>query len=575
LNNEALVMNRAPRGLVPTPRTAAHGMLEIFARRGIRAAFGIPGGLVSSIYDAVADEPRISLVHTRHEAMAAFSAMGHALVSGTPALVMTTSGPGITNAITGIAAAHVEGIPMVVVAGEVPATAASRGAIQDATTNGLDAVAMLRTITRFSARVDSAVGAAGMAEHAMRVATGPRPGPVFLSLPLDVGGTFVGGGRMMRSQPRPEPPPDEEACRVTAMALSRARRPLLVVGNGARGAARELRLLAERLAIPVVTTPHAKGIFPESHVLSLGGIGLGADPAATDYLRSEPDVVLICGSRLGDYATNGWSTPLTGSQETIQIDREALLIGRNYPVTLGLVGDVREALTSVLAMLPCDVRNLDRAPYAVRTARVPEPRPGGRLAPARVLSALQAAFPEAMWTVDQGEHCAYAIHHLRIEEPDRFRTMVGLASMGSGIGIGIGAAHALRGRRRVIALCGDGCFAMHPGEVLTCVEHGIDVVFVVFNDGRWNMVHHGFKAVYGRMPERLPAQVADIAGVAASFGAASMRVETEEDLGVERLRAAATPGRPVLFDIRFDPSVGLSVASRSAALRQLKAGGAK
>ncbi len=550
-------------------------MLDTFARRGMTAAFGLPGGLVSSIYDAVADEPRISLVHTRHEAMSAFNAMGHTLVTGKPALVMTTSGPGITNAITGIASAYVEGIPMIVVAGEVPATAASRGAIQDATSNGLDVVAMLRTITRWSARIDSAAGAVGAAEQAMQIAMGPRPGPVFLSLPLDVGSALTHAMRLVPSEPPPEPPADPHSCRTAARALSGARRPLLVVGNGARGAARELRALAERLAIPVVTTPHAKGVFPDSHPLSLGGIGLGADSAATEYLKTQPDVVLIIGSRLGDYATNGWSTPLAGSTATIQIDQEALLVGRNYAVTLGIIGDARAALEELLAALPSDVRLPTRAPYAMRVSRDPKVRPNAALPPARVLHGLQAAFPDALWTVDQGEHCAYAIHHLRIEEPDGFRTMVGLASMGSGIGIGIGAAHALRGKknRRVIALCGDGGFAMHPGEVLTCVEHGIDVILVVFNDGRWNMVHHGFKAVFGRMPDSLPSRVADIAGVAEGFGATALRIEKNDDLDPEKLRALAVRGRPLVLDVRFDPSAALSVGSRSAALRDLRTGG--
>jgi thiamine pyrophosphate-dependent acetolactate synthase large subunit-like protein len=196
------------------------------------------------------------------------------------------------------------------------------------------------------------------------------------------------------------------------------------------------------------------------------------------------------------------------------------------------------------------------------------------LAPARVLQSLQAAFPDALFTVDQGEHCAYAIHHLRIEEPDRFRTMVGLASMGSGIGVGIGAARALTDRR-VVAICGDGSFAMHPGEILTCVEHGIDVILVVFNDGRWNMVHHGFKAVFGRMPDELPSRVADIAGVAESFGAIAHRIVTPTDLDPDRLRRLAVRGRPLVLDVRFDSSQALSLSSRSASLRELRTRGAR
>jgi acetolactate synthase-1/2/3 large subunit len=376
--------------------------------------------------------------------------------------------------------------------------------------------------------------------------------------------------RFAPSEPPAEPPPDPEACANAASWLTHAQRPLLVVGNGARTAARQVRRLAERLSIPVVTTPHAKGIFPDSHPLSLGGIGLGGDDAALDYLATKPDVVLVVGSRLGDLATNGWSLNLAGSASTIQIDRDPWLIGRNCPVTLGIVGGATESLDLLLAAVPDDVRIRDRA-VPRRVFRTPPYDASKPLPPARVLSALQAAFPDAMWTVDQGEHCAYALHDLRIDEPDQFRGMMGLCSMGSGFGAGIGAAHA-RGPRRVVTICGDGGFAMHAGEILTCVQHGIDLVLVIFNDGRWNMVHHGFKAVFGRRPEELPSFVADIAGVAASFGAESVRVETLADLDPVRLRSLASKGRPLVVDVRFDASVPISIGSRSASLSNFKGG---
>jgi acetolactate synthase-1/2/3 large subunit len=568
LNQEALTTSRTLNLDARRQRSAAYLMLEAFARRGVRAAFGIPGGLISPIYDAVADVPQIAMVHTRHEAMAAFNAMGHALVTGKPALVLTTGGPGLTNAITGIAAAFAEGLPLIAIAGEVPASAASRAAIQDATTNGLDAVAMLRTVTRWSCRVDSPEGAVGAAENAVRIATGPRPGPVFLSVPLDVASAMARGHWLALSEAPPEPSPDADACASAASWLMRASRPLLVVGNGARSAARQVRTLAERLAIPVVTTPHAKGVFPDSHPLSLGGIGLGGDDAAMEYLASGTDVVLVVGSRLGDLATNGWAAPIAGSAATIQIDREPWLIGRNCPVTLGIVGAARESLDLVLGALPDDVRLPSRT-YARRVFRTAPYDAAKPLPPARVLAALQTAFPDALWTVDQGEHCAYALHDLRIEEPDQFRSMMGLCSMGSGFGIGIGAAHA-GGPRRVVTICGDGGFAMHAGEVLTCVQHGIDLVLVIFNDGRWNMVHHGFKAVFGRRPTELPSVVADIAGVARSFGAESLCVRTLADLDPVRLRKLASQGRPLVVDVRFDAGTAISVGSRSASLSNFK-----
>jgi thiamine pyrophosphate-dependent acetolactate synthase large subunit-like protein len=189
-----------------------------------------------------------------------------------------------------------------------------------------------------------------------------------------------------------------------------------------------------------------------------------------------------------------------------------------------------------------------------------------------VFAALQEAFPDAFWAVDQGEHCAYAIHYLRIDEPNQFRTMLGFVSMGTGIGLAIGARAATQDRV-VIGVCGDGGFAMHAGEVLTCVEHGIDLILVVINDGRWNMVNHGFASVYGRAPREMPSHVADLAGVAREFGAVGVRIERPDDLDPERLRALSKLKRPVVLDVRIDPSLALSVESRSASFKGLVGGG--
>jgi acetolactate synthase-1/2/3 large subunit len=380
---------------------------------------------------------------------------------------------------------------------------------------------------------------------------------------------------MIVSDPAPPPRADRAACAEIASLLAGAQRPLLVVGNGAREAAAEIRLLAERLSIPVVTTPHAKGVFPESHRLHLGGIGLGQHPSVNAYLRGGPDVTLIVGSRLGDYSTNGWTVPLGGSEATIQIDHEAWLVGRNYPVTLGLVADARQALTGILGAIP---RDLDRP--AVEVRGIQRTRPESAYSDAvplkqpRVLRALQQAFPDAIFTADQGEHCAFAVHYLTIDRPDGFRSMVGLASMGTGFGIAIGLRHAQR-ERPVVCISGDGGFAMHAGEILTCVEHGIDVVLVVMNDGRWNMVHHGFSAIFGRVPEAFPGRVANLAGVAESFGAIGAVIERPEDLEPRALRALARRGRPVLLDVRIDPDDSLSLDSRIASVKSYTEGDAR
>lgn len=559
-----------------TPPNAARTLLETFARRGVTAAFGIPGGLISPVYDALRHVPTIRPVTTRHETIAAFASMGHAIATDKPALCLTTGGPGLTNAITGIAAAFAEEIPLVAISGEISRAQTSRATLQDATANSIDAVAMLRTVTRWSTIVDDPTLAVGAAEQAIARACGPRPGPVFLSLPIDVSnGAYEGAMPVALSETQPPAKPDRAACKEAAERLLRARRPLLILGRGARNATEEVAALARRLSIPVMTTSHAKGFFPESHPLHLGIVGFAGHPSAHDSLAAGHDVVIVVGTRLGDWSTNGWTLPVGGSDATIQIDREPWLLGRNYPITLGIVADAGAALRGILAELPLDV-----ARPSVRTGGVrrlhPEMCVSDRvpLNPARVMMGLQSAFPDAFFAVDIGEHCGHALHYLSIDRPDQFRSMVGLASMGSGIGTAIGVRHARRDRP-VVSICGDGGFLMFAGEVHTCVDQGIDVVFAVMNDGAYNMINHGFRRVFGRTPECLPSHVADLAGVARDLGAIGVTVETPDDLHPGRLRALAGQGRPVVLDIRFDPSVlALSIESRTASLKKVAFGGA-
>src|SRR5258708_4732819 len=261
-----------PQRSVAPHENAARALLQTMALHGVRVAFGIPGGLISPVFAALAEVAQIKLVSTRHETMAAFAAMGHYVATGEPALVLTTSGPGATNAITGIAAAFNEEIPLIAVAGEVATGSTSRGAFQDASTNSIDIVTMMRSVTRWSARVDASLGASGAAQHALRVARGPRPGPVFLSLPLDVAAAPA-------TRPDLAYPPvlpsaaNADACRRIAKSLARAKRPLLIAGNGARSAAAELLPLARTLGVPAMTPPHAKGAFRQSDALNPVAMG--------------------------------------------------------------------------------------------------------------------------------------------------------------------------------------------------------------------------------------------------------------------------------------------------------------
>jgi acetolactate synthase I/II/III large subunit len=565
-----LAFDRLPESALrsrTTTTTAAKTLLQTLANHGVRVAFGIPGGAASPIFDALVDVPEIVFVATRHEAMAGFAAAGFARATGLPALVLTTSGPGLTNAVTGMAVATLEELPVIFIAGEVATSTVARGALQDGSPAGLDVLGMVRSMTRWATTLQAPEAAAPTAERAWQLATGERPGPVYIGVPLDVGSRPSSPPPRFVSSVRPPASTPPLACQKAARILRTARRPLLVLGNGARMASDEARALAERLSLPVVVTGHAKGVFPETHRLYLGIAGVGQHPSVAEYLSEPPDVVCIVGSRLGDIATNGWRLPLAGTRETIQIDRDPLLIGRNTPVTMGIVGDARSVLAELLQVLPTDVVPPPIRVSGCRSVRTELARRDSvPLKPQRVLSALGQAFPDAIWCSDIGEHLSMALHYLRVEKPSSFHAMTAFGSMGSGIGAAIGVKIA-RPEETVIALCGDGGLAMHAGEILTCVENRIGVVFAVFNDGVWNMIQQGFRAVYGRLPPSLPSRIADLAAVGRGFGAHGVVVERPADLHPERLREHRSSTRPVILDIRIDPSESFTGESRAATIR--------
>lgn len=551
----------------PRERTSAQVFLQTLVDAGVSTVFGIPGGTASPLFDALRRVDGLRYVATRHEAGAAFAALGHARAAGQPAIVFTTSGPGVTNTLTAVASAHFEDIPLLVVSGEVPVRAHGRGALQDGTLHGWRAAEVMRPLTRFAGAVPSPDAAASTALAAYAAATGARPGPAFVAMPLDVGGMVATQASTYPAFPRAHWPVDENACTTLARALSKAQRPLMVLGAGARGAIAHTVALSERLSLPVVVTAHAKGAFPERHPHYVGIIGLGQHPSVDEYLATPPDVSLVIGSGLDDLATNGWSLPLLGTLQSFQIDRDPQALARSLPFSHRIVGNAADVLEATVRFLPNDVaRPLCRGPGLRRVRPEQAFSNAVPLQPARVLRALTEAFPSSLWCSDIGEHLAYALHYLEVDAPDEFTNFLGFGSMGSGIGAAVGMQLA-RPDRQVVCICGDGGFAMMLGELLTCVEQQLGVIFVVMNDGRWNMVEHGFRTVYGATPPGFASTVTDYAAAARAMGAEGVTVASPDDLFAIHLRRHAEPGVPLVLDVRIDPAEALTPGTRAASIR--------
>jgi acetolactate synthase-1/2/3 large subunit len=552
-------------------RRTADVLIDGLVEAGVEVVFVLPGGTISPLNDALIDRPEIRVINVRHESGAMFGAAAYARTSGKIGVVLVTSGPGVLNAMTGLASAHCDGLPVLLLAGEVPRPLHGRRALQEGSAHHLDITSMCRPITKLSLEIPFPDLAPAIFRRAINTAMSGRRGPVVLTLPLDVtsapivapevagdvGVTF--GLESSRTQ---------RALDETAEALRSASRPLIFAGSGTRWgqAPAHLRALAEALQVPVMTTPKGKGVFPETHPLSLGVFGHGGHPSSRAYLEGGIDTLLAIGTGLSDPATDGWSPLLAPSRHFIHVDADAMQLGRNYPVTTGIVGDA-DAVLSRLAARMGDVRRESRR-FGVERFSDPATAvhgPEGRITPQRALWEIQQSLPaDTIYACDIGEHLLFATHYLEISRPESFLIMTGLASMGSGIPGAIGARLA-ESSRQTVAICGDGCFSMALGDVSVAARYKLPLLIAVLNDMRYGMVEIGAKSVYNRSPcySTAPINIVDLAHGA---GVRALTIQQGGEISMLDLRGMLESG-PVVLDIRIDKGVQMPKNRRNEELK--------
>lgn len=561
-----------PRILKPRsrPQRTADLLIEALVRADVDTVFGIPGGTIATLHDALLDRPEIRVVTTRHEGAAMFAAAGYARATGKPGVVLVTSGPGALNCMTGLASAYCDGTPIIVLAGEVPRRLHGRRALQEGSAHHLNIVGVASPITKLALQVPDPHAAQGMLKRAVATACSGRPGPVLLTLPLDVTMAEVyrsGIAGDVSLSYRIEP----ELIANVARTLEGSERPVILAGSGVRwgGGPTRLRKLAERLQAPVMTTPKAKGVFPESHPLSLGVFGHGGHPSTREYLEGGIDVLLAVATGLSDPATDGWSKLLQPTEHFVQIDADALQMGHAYPVSIGLVGRADE----VMAQITGELRGLKRSPraFGIRRhadAEAIEVGEEGLITPPRALWELQQSMPyDTLYSCDIGEHLLFSTHYLHIDDPDGFTVMTGLASMGSGLSAALGIKLG-RPERPVAAICGDGCFAMAMSELSTFARERASVLIVVLNDHRYGMVELGNEAIYGRTPSYDTDEL-HITRIARSFGIDAELIERPGQILSLDLPARLARG-PVVLDVHIDRTVRLPKSKRFEQLKRAK-----
>jgi acetolactate synthase I/II/III large subunit len=538
----------------------ADALVEILIAQGVEVIFGLPGGPISPLIDALLDRPEIRLVNTRSEGAALFAAAGYAHASGKLGVALVTTGPGVLNAMTGLTSAFCDGLPVLLLAGEVAKRNFGRGALQDGSAYGLQIVEMLRKVTKYAAEVNEPARAPALLRAAIHTAmTGPR-GPVALTLPMDTTLAKIEAAPHLIAPAVMPGALAPEAGDAAERIMRATGRGLLFVGSGVRrgNAPQRLVELAERVQWPVVTTPKAKGVFPDDHPLSLGVFGMGGHISAYDYLQEGVDSIVAVGTSFNELSTDGWSELLEPSGALVHVDVDERQFGRAYPCTLGIVATAERFFAEMAARMP-------QAPLrqfgGVRRHVLPLGS-GAGLPMHHALGEIQKLLPaDTIYTVDSGEHFVFATHYLKLVRPDSYVVMTGLGSMGQSVPAAIGVQ--LANPDRVVAtIVGDGSFAMNAFEIATAVNARLPLVIFVINDGRLGMVEIGATTVYGRTAQ-FPTGPMNVPQLAAALGAQTLVAEEFGQMRDADLMELRKRG-PVVVDVRIDPTIRIPKRERFA-----------
>lgn len=541
--------------------TGAHLLLEYLEQEGVRYIFGIPGGPNAPLYKALSERGNIKPILTKHEEGAAFMADAYARASGKIGVCCTTTGPGATNALTGVAVAYADHIPLLLLTAQVPTHQFGKGAFQESSQETIDIVGLYKSVTKWSSMVyhPERIGAA--IRTALRVMQSGRPGPVHLNIPLNFMTQPVARELIPANEFKFQPQLfDRQSVNQGARLLLGARRPVIVAGHGVNlaKAAAPLRRLAERLQIPVATTFKAKGVFPEDHPLSLGVFGYSGNPSAQEYVLSQgTDTVLIIGTSLGEVSTCGWDRRFSQKLNFLQIDIDHAEVGRNYPVDVAMIGDAGAVLIELLYAIERELKfnppSLGRPAYTPsRPAAEPVFDPGGPLKPQAVLRELRCAIPrDCLVFVDNGSIRTWVAQHFPVYQDQSFFVNMGMASMGFAVAGSIAGKLAHPGRA-VVAIVGDAAFAMNGMEVHTAVEYGVAVIWVVINNGGHAMIYHGEKTLYGESCSNpVFSRPIDAAAMAEAMGAVGWRVRQPGELA-QAVDEAIRQGKPAVVDVLTD-----------------------
>ena len=541
--------------------TGAFALMDSLRRHGVKHIFGYPGGAILPIYDEVYRSEVAGFVKhilVRHEQGAAHAADGYARATGEVGVCFATSGPGATNLVTGIATAHMDSIPMVVITGQVPRPAIGSDAFQET-----DIYGITLPIVKHSYVVRDPKDMARIVAEAFYIAKTGRPGPVLIDIPKDVGVEEfdyvpVEPGSVRLPGYRPTVKGNPRQIGQALKLIRQSERPLLYVGGGAiaAGAHAEVKELAERFQLPVTTTLMGIGAFDEHHPLAVGMLGMHGT-AYANFAVTECDLLIAVGARFDDRVT-GKLSEFASRAKVIHIDIDPAEVAKVRTPDVPIVGDVRQVLVDLLerskdegdpanpTLTQAWLARIDRwrSDYPLKAPQYPDV-----LSPQEVIVEVGRQAPNAYYTTDVGQHQMWAAQFLK-NGPRRWISSAGLGTMGFGLPAAMGAKVAVPDEE-VICISGDASFQMNLQELGTLTQHGIHVKTVIINNGWQGMVRQWQEAFYDERYSSSNMQVGapDFVKLADAYGMKGMIVESRDELSTAIAEMLAHDG-PVLMDVR-------------------------
>jgi acetolactate synthase-1/2/3 large subunit len=542
--------------------TGAEMVVRSLVDQGVKHIFGYPGGAVLPIYDALFQQEEVQHVLVRHEQGATHAAEGYARSTGQVGVVLVTSGPGATNAITGIVDALMDSIPLVVITGQVATHLIGSDAFQEC-----DTVGITQSCTKHNYLVRDVNDLSRVMHEAFYIARSGRPGPVVVDIPKDIqfsSGTYVSPKNVTHKTYQPKIKGDLDKIREAVDLLGSAKRPILYTGGGVINsgpqASQLLREFAGLTGFPVTSTLMGLGAYPASGTQWLGMLGMHGTYEANNAMH-DADVMLCIGARFDDRITGRLDAFSPGSKK-IHIDIDPSSINKNVRADVGIIGDVAHVLEDIVRLWRNSSPQVDRAALAEWWETIDQWRARKSLSfkpSSEVIKpqhAIQRLYElskgkEVYVTTEVGQHQMWAAQHFGFEEPNHWMTSGGLGTMGYGLPAAVGVQLAHPGAL-VVDIAGEASIQMTMQEMSTAVQYGLPIKIFILNNEYMGMVRQWQELLHGgRYSSSYSEALPDFVKLAEAYGGVGIRASHPDELD-EKIRQMIDTPRPVIFDCLVD-----------------------